>query len=52
MRDFLQKGGAYGENALEILKEMDADYIRRNCSPGGCADLLAAAILIDSLSQI
>ncbi len=52
MRNFLQKGGAYGENALEILKEMDADYIRRNCSPGGCADLLAAAILIDSLSQI
>ena len=52
MRTFLQKGGAYGENALEILKEMDADYIRRNCSPGGCADLLAAAILIDSLSKI
>ncbi len=52
MRNFLQKGGAYGENALEILKEMDADYIRRNCSPGGCADLLAAAILIDSLSKI
>lgn len=52
MRNFLQKGGAYGENALEILEEMDADYIRRNCSPGGCADLLAAAILIDSLSKI
>lgn len=52
MRNFLQKGGAYGENALEILKEMDAEYISRNCSPGGCADLLAAAILINSLSDI
>ncbi len=47
---FLQKGGAYRPGAVEKLKEMDADYIRRNCSPGGCADLLATAIFIDSLN--
>lgn len=47
---FLQSGGAYQPGAVERLKDMDADYIRRNISPGGCADLLATAVFIDSLN--
>lgn len=47
---FLESGGAYRPGAEDLLKEMDADYIRRNISPGGCADLLAAAVFIDSLN--
>lgn len=47
----LASGGAYRPDAEELLKAMDADYIRRNCSPGGCADLLAAAIFMHALTD-
>ena len=47
--EFLKCGGAYADNAIEKLEKMDADYIRRNISAGGCADLLAAAVFIESL---
>ena len=46
---FLKCGGAYAADAIEKLKQMDAEYIRRNISAGGCADLLAAAIFVESL---
>lgn len=49
---FLAAGGAYRPDAEKLLENMDADYIRRNCSPGGCADLLAAVILINSLGPL
>ncbi len=48
---FLAEGGAYQENAVEKLCRMDRDYIRRNISPGGCADLLAAAIFLALLLE-
>lgn len=51
MKAFLQAGGAYRQDAEEVLRAMDADYIRRNCSPGGCADLLAAAVFIYDLGN-
>lgn len=47
--DFLGQGGAYADNALLKLQKMDDDYIRRNISAGGCADLLAASIFIGML---
>ena len=50
MREFLRCGGAYREDALKILEELDADYSRRGISAGGCADLLAAAIFILELT--
>ncbi|MGN0373595.1 MAG: triphosphoribosyl-dephospho-CoA synthase CitG [Enterocloster sp.] len=43
---FLEMGGAYRREAFEELIAMDQDYIRRNISPGGCADLLAAAVFM------
>lgn len=43
---FLAEGGAYREDALKRLEEMDGEYISRNVSAGGCADLLAASIFL------
>ncbi|MDY2627173.1 MAG: triphosphoribosyl-dephospho-CoA synthase CitG [Lachnospiraceae bacterium] len=49
--DFLSRGGAYSEGAMEELMRMDADYIRRNISAGGCADILAAAVFLEMLLE-
>lgn len=44
--EFLKRGGAYAEDAEQILRRMDRDYIQKNISAGGCADLLATAIFM------
>lgn len=46
---FLKQGGAYEANAIDKLKRMDTNYIQRNISAGGCADLLATGIFIELL---
>lgn len=46
---FLTAGGAYAADAEGQLKMMDQDYIRRNISAGGCADLLAITIFLELL---
>ena len=51
MREFLRCGGAYREDAVRLLEEMDADYSWRGISAGGCADLLAAAVFILELTE-
>lgn len=48
-RRFLARGGAYREQSSQELVEMDKEYTRKNISPGGCADLLAAVIFIEKL---
>lgn len=48
-KEFLNQGGAYEENAIEKLYLMDKDYICKNISAGGCADLLATGIFIELL---
>lgn len=47
--EFLSEGGAYSWKAAAVLRDMDQDYINRNISAGGCADLLATAIFIQTL---
>lgn len=37
--------------SLESISALDAEFIRRNLSPGGCADLLAATLFIDSIDN-
>ncbi|MDD3368280.1 MAG: triphosphoribosyl-dephospho-CoA synthase CitG [Lachnospiraceae bacterium] len=44
--NFLKLGGAYQIDAIGKCKEMDAVFIRKNISPGGCADLLAITIFL------
>lgn len=48
-RDFLRAGGAYSGKSMLALKRMDADFIKKNISAGGCADLLAVAIFMAEL---
>jgi triphosphoribosyl-dephospho-CoA synthase len=49
--DFLANGGAAQPAALEQLKLLHAQFVARRLSPGGCADLLAAACCIDRWSR-
>ena len=44
--EFLKAGGAYRNDAIPILEQMDKDFIRKNISAGGCADLLAVTIFL------
>ena len=36
---------------LEAIAALDAAFIRRNLSPGGCADLLAVTLFLDSINN-
>ncbi len=36
---------------IEKLKEMNDEFIRYNISPGGCADMLALTVFIDSINN-
>ena len=47
--EFLKTTGVYGESSIEVLKRMDGEFIRRNISAGGCADLLAVTIFMAQL---
>jgi len=50
-KEFLKQGGAYSRDAVKKLQLMDEDYIRKNISAGGCADLLAATIFIQAICE-
>jgi triphosphoribosyl-dephospho-CoA synthase len=47
-RDTLMAGGSSSAAGRRALLRLDADLTKRNASPGGCADLLAACIFLDS----
>ena len=44
--DYMHNGGILSDKGLTRLHEIDKDFIARNISPGGCADLLAVAIML------
>jgi triphosphoribosyl-dephospho-CoA synthase len=39
------------KEGVEMVYDMDRDFIQRNISPGGSADLLAVTVMLDLLSQ-
>lgn len=49
---FLENGGMNQENAYSIVNEIDQQFIDRNISPGGSADLLAVTIYLGFLENI
>ena len=49
---FLEAGGAYRNDGTARLTELNAEFVRRNISPGGCADLLAAVIFLTALEGV
>ena len=42
---------AYSDEWLEKVKELDIEFIDQNISPGGCADLLAVALMLHFLTE-
>ena len=46
------QGGMYSVLGRALLANMNRDFIARNISPGGCADMLALTILIHSLQTM
>lgn len=46
---FLRDFPIINDRALDALGQMNRSFIERNLSPGGCADLLAAALFFDRL---
>lgn len=47
----LKLGGAMTKEGMAGLLQANQDFIRRNISPGGCADLLAVTIFLWNLEQ-
>lgn len=47
----LRLGGASTKAGMDALIQANQEFIRRNISPGGCADLLAVTILLWHLEQ-
>ena len=47
--DFLRNEGVYRDSSISTLKRMDGEFIKRNISAGGCADLLAVTIFMAQL---
>ncbi|KUO75064.1 MAG: 2-(5'-triphosphoribosyl)-3'-dephospho CoA synthase [Clostridia bacterium BRH_c25] len=50
-RAVLNAGGMLTSRGVEMVYKMDRKFIRENISPGGSADLLAVAIMLDLLSE-
>lgn len=50
-KEFLKQDGAFGSGAEMRLQAMNEDFINKNISPGGCADLLAVTIFLWFLEQ-
>jgi triphosphoribosyl-dephospho-CoA synthase len=48
-RRVLRLGGTGSAAGLTALLELDAELKRRDASPGGCADLLAASLFLDAV---
>jgi triphosphoribosyl-dephospho-CoA synthase len=47
-RDVLRAGGTFTAEGRRTLLRLDAELLALNASPGGCADLLAACLFLDS----
>lgn len=47
----LQIGGVYTDEGIEKIHSMEIEYIEKNISPGGCADLLALTIFLMHLKE-
>jgi triphosphoribosyl-dephospho-CoA synthase len=44
--EFLAAGGCSREDWFERAERLDQTFVARNLSPGGCADLPAATLLV------
>jgi len=51
-REFLQAGGMKQFNARQKLEQINKDFVKKNISPGGSADLLAVSIFMGMIEGI
>jgi triphosphoribosyl-dephospho-CoA synthase len=51
-KDFISAGGMNNPLAMEELKSMNQDFVERNLSPGGSADLLSLAIFLGKMENL
>jgi triphosphoribosyl-dephospho-CoA synthase len=51
-REFLLSGGICRAGAKQKLESMNEDFIKKNISPGGSADLLAVSIFLGMMEGI
>lgn len=51
-KEFIETGGMYQPKAKEKLESINLEFIRRNISPGGSADLLAVSIFLGMMEGI
>ena len=49
--DFLSSYPIIDADAIKGLEKMNLEFIRRNISPGGCADLLAITLFFHHLEE-
>lgn len=48
---FLDYGGMYTKKGRKYIKHMELEFIDKNISPGGCADILAITVMIKKLEE-
>lgn len=48
----LEAGGMFTAQGVQMINDMDRDFIARNISPGGSADLLAVTVMLDLISEM
>ncbi len=51
-QSILQKGGAFTEEGMFLIKKLDRTFTERRISCGGCADLLGVTIFLHDLSLL
>lgn len=50
-RAFLERGGVFAADWERRAVDVHRGFVERRLSPGGCADLLAATLLVDALER-
>ncbi|MBI9094938.1 MAG: triphosphoribosyl-dephospho-CoA synthase CitG [Sphaerochaeta sp.] len=51
-RNILLQGGAFAEDGMKLIEELDRVFTERRISCGGCADLLGVTIFLNDLSLL
>lgn len=49
--EILTLGGSFTDSGIAALRQLNEDFILKNISPGGCADLLAITLFLWRLEQ-
>lgn len=51
-KDIMKIGGMKTENGRKAVEDLNKEFINRNISPGGCADLLAITVFFHNVKKL